>query len=343
MKIKLEDLHWASEQNIITKEQATALWNGLSHRDSEQPSFKLTHLIYYFGGLIVIGSMSWFMVVGWESWGGGGITLISLVYAACFLLAGRTLWQKPSLRIPGGILFTAAVWMTPLICYGLQRMLGWWPQDDPGTYREYHEYVRGGWIFMEISTIAAGCLLLRFVRFPFITFPIAFALWYLSMDLTPILFGKSQFRADEEEIVSIFFGAAMMIGAYFVDRRTKEDFAFWCYLFGLAAFWGGLSLLNSDSEVGKLIYCGINLALIFLSVFLSRKSFAIFGSLGVFGYLGHLSYTVFKDSLLFPFALSFLGILLILFGVKLQANSARLEGMVRSLPPSIRRLRPVER
>jgi hypothetical protein len=40
---------------------------------------------------------------------------------------------------------------------------------------------------MEVGTILAGSIALKFIRFPFLTFPIAFSLWYMSMDLTPLL------------------------------------------------------------------------------------------------------------------------------------------------------------
>src|SRR3954465_11418535 len=106
-------------------------------------------------------------------------------------------------------------------------------------------------------------------------------------------------------------GGFVLLGTFFIDRRTPEDFAFWGYLFGLCAFWGGLSMMNSGSEVAKLVYALLNVGLIFLSVFLSRRVFAVFGSLGVFGYLSHLAYTVFENSIMFPFVLSILGIAVI--------------------------------
>jgi hypothetical protein len=48
---------------------------------------------------------------------------------------------------------------------------------------------------------------------------------------------------------------------------------------------------------------------------LSRRVFAVFGGLGVAGYLGHLSYSVFSDSMLFPVALTAIGFAVIAAGV----------------------------
>ena len=49
--------------------------------------------------------------------------------------------------------------------------------------------------------------------------------------------------------VSVMVGLLMILCAFLVDRRTREDFAFWGYLFGLFSFWGGLSWIGGGSEL----------------------------------------------------------------------------------------------
>jgi len=204
--------------------------------------------------------------------------------------------------------------------------------------------VKGSWFFMEFGTIVAGLVTLRFIRFPFLTAPVAFSLWYMSMDLTPLLFGRTAFTWDERLWVSLWFGLAMLIVSYFVDRRTKEDYAFWGYLFGLSAFWFGLSLMESSSELNKFLYCLINLGLIVFSVLLQRRVFIIFGSLGVAGYFGHLAYRVFKHSLMFPFAVTLIGLFVIYLGIKYQRNQDSIERyMLTHIPAGIKRWLPTER
>ena len=41
---------------------------------------------------------------------------------------------------------------------------------------------------------------------------------------------------------------------------------------------------------------------------IGRRVYTVFGALGIAGYLGHLSYKVFKDSLVFPVALMLIGL-----------------------------------
>jgi hypothetical protein len=344
MKVSKADLEWAEHQGILAPEQVGALWNALQARAPDHPRFDAAHVAYYFGALIVIGAMGWFMTTAWEQLGGLGLSAIALAYAAAFVLTGRTLWDREHLIVPGGLLFTMAVCMTPLVVYGLERALGIWPQGDPGVYRGYHEWVKGSWLLMELATIVAGAVALRLRRFPFLTAPIAFSLWYMSMDLTPILFGKSDFTWEQRQWVSAWFGLAMLLVAYLVDLRDRaqEDLAFWGYVFGLMAFWGGLSSMEGGSELAKLTYCLINVGLIGLSVLLRQRVFAVFGAFGVLGYLGYLSYRVFQDSVVFPFVLSAIGILVIYLGVIYQRNGGAIEAFAQAhLPVAVRNLVPV--
>ena len=233
------------------------------------------------------------------------------------------------------------VCMTPLAVYGVQRWLGVWGFDDPGEYKSFYRWIKGGWFFMEIATIAAGLVALRYFKFPFLTAPVAFVLWYMSMDLTPIIFESDRFSFEQRKMVSLWFGLAMITGSYFFDRRTKQDFTFWGYAFGVLAFWGGLSMLYSDSELSKFLYFLINIVLMGLSVFLQRKVFVIFGAIGSFGYIGHLASKVFADSILFPFALTIVGLGVLYCGIQLHRHGTKIEQrLIAAMPSWMRDLRP---
>jgi uncharacterized membrane protein (UPF0136 family) len=197
---------------------------------------------------------------------------------------------------------------------------------------------------MELATLAAGGVALRFVRFPFLTAPLAFTLWYMSMDLTPLLFGRTEFREPQQLWVSVVFGAVVLVAAYLVDRRTRDDYAFWLYLFGLASFWGGLSMMDSGGPWSRFGYCVLNLLLIAVSTLLNRRAFAVFGSFGVAGYLSYLAFRLFKDSLFLPMALTVIGVGIIMATVAYQRNRTGIDAHIVSvLPARLRRLLPPER
>jgi hypothetical protein len=341
VRIEKDDLNWAAAQGVIDKAQAEQLWDALSERTADQPRFGLVHVLYSFGALVVIGAMGWFMNNAWEVLGGAGIFAISIIYAAVFVGLGYRWWDRPGLRVPSGLLVTMGVCMTPLAVYGIQRWLGVWGFDDPGEYRSFHRWIKGGWFFMELATIATGLIALRFFKFPFLTAPVAFALWYMSMDITPIIFGSDGYIWDQRKMVSMWFGLSMIVGSYFVDRRTKVDFAFCSYLYGVIAFWGGLTLMESDSELSKFIYFLINILMMGMSIFLQRKVFVVFGALGSFAYLGHLAAHVFEDSVMFPFALTIFGALILYCGILLHRHGAKIEKrMIAAMPGWMQRLRP---
>ncbi|MBI1823949.1 MAG: DUF2157 domain-containing protein [Nitrospirae bacterium] len=343
MKISKEAFQKASI-GLISNEQVETIWKALEENDQVRPQFDLANIAYYFGAMTVISAMGWFMTRAWEQFGGGGIFVISAIYAICFNLAGRTLWKKEHLKIPGGLLFTMAVSMTPLAIYGIERLAGIWPQGDPGAYPGYHIWVKGSWFLLEVGTMIVGIITLWFIRFPFLMAPVAFSLWYMSMDMTPLLFGQSDFSWNQRLWVSLYFGLAMLLVSYFIDNRTKKDFAFWLYLFGMTAFWGGLSLMENQGELQKFLYCLINIGLVVVSVLLDRRVFIIFGSVGVFGYLGHLAQRVFNDSLMFPFVLTLMGILIIYLGTLYQRNRQSIENAVLGfIPDRLRKLLPKER
>jgi len=103
--------------------------------------------------------------------------------------------------------------------------------------------------------------------------------------------------------------------------------------------WGGLSLMRSGSELGKFLYLMLNVGMILTGALLGRRVFAVFGGLGVAGYLGYLSHRVFRDSLLFPFALSAIGLAIIAIGVLWQRREAQWSARLRAfLPKALREL-----
>ena len=333
MDINLSILKEASAKELISEHQAVQLWQFLCDREKDTPSFHFTHILYYLGGMIAIGAMSLFMNLGWERFGGWGLLSIALAYAVAGLWLTEYFLGRKHLQIPAGIMATFVVVLTPLAVYGLQTALGWWPTGR--VYREYHILIDWRWILMELATLAVGTVMLWRYRLPFLVMPVAVTLWYMSMDLTPFLFGEADTTWHLRKLVSLWFGLLICLLAFWVDIRSRhdKDFAFWLYLFGATAFWGGLSMMNSDSELGKFIYLCINLAMIGVGAVLSRRVFAVFGGLGTAGYLGHLAYDVFKDSMLFPFVLTLIGLAVIYLGIVWQRHEEGISGSLRRLLP----------
>jgi hypothetical protein len=341
------DLQAASEAGIISAGQLETLLTFLQSRgaasSSATPKFDVVHVLWYAGALIVITAMGLFSTLAFSQMGGQALTATALVYAGLFVWAGHYLWTVKNLRTPGGLLIAVAVSMAPLAVYGIQDTFDMWSKfGKPGTTADFYVWVRGSWIFMEITTIAAAALALRFYRFPFIVFLAAFALWFLSMDIVPWVTGAKLHDFETARAVSIWFGLAMLAIAVVVNSHQRTgDFAFWLYLFGVLTFWGGISATSGGTALQKAAYCGMNIGFLFLAVFLGRRVFAVFGTIGIAMYLGDLAEKVFKDSLLFPFALSLIGVGIIALGLYYHRHQTAIETWVETqMPAGLKRLRP---
>ena len=106
-------------------------------------------------------------------------------------------------------------------------------------------------------------------------------------------------------------------------------------MLGLLGFWGALSATFSDSEMVKHGYCAINLGLVVAGSVLARRTFVVFGGLGVASYLGHLAHNVFEDSLLFPFALTLIGLAAIGTGIVWQRNEDAIKARLQRIRPGL--------
>jgi hypothetical protein len=296
------------------------------------PAFEAAHVSYYLGALLIIGAMGWFVTSAWDRLSGPAIAGIAIAYALLFGAVGLRLSRSALTRIPGGLLVTVAVCMTPLAVYGVERALGWWPSTDPGSYTRFHPLINGSWVVMEIATVIVSAVALTKVKFPFVTAPAAYALWYLSMDATALLFGK-RWTFHEECWISVIFGLLMIVTGYLLDGARELDFAFWFYLFGVLTFSGGLTLMGGGSQFSKAMYCLVHLFMMFAAVVLKRKVFLVFGGIGVFCYLGGEAQNYFRNSLGFTFALTLIGFLFILAGIAYRRNEGALESWLSPLMP----------
>lgn len=330
MKVTQAHLKEAVEHEIISAEQSTALLQFLRNRPGAETTFNVTHIVYYFGGLVAISAMGMFLNLGWETFGGWGIFFISLLYAGIGLYMSQQFRVRAHV-VPAGICATFVVTLTPLGIYGLQSALGWWPSETPHWGSQI---AASHWLLIELGTLVVGIAMARQMRYPFMLMPVAAALWCLSMDVASMLSEGApdwQFQAW----VSVGFGLLMLLAAFWVDLRAHHagDYAFWLYLFGLMAFWGGLTCQDSSSELSNFLYFCVNLLLIGFGAVWVRRAFVIFGGLGSALYLAHLASVVFADSWFFPITLSVIGLSIVLLGTAWQRHEDAITHRLQALLP----------
>jgi hypothetical protein len=241
--------------------------------------------------------------------------VVSLAFLAASAAASYVL-LRDGWQTAGGLFAAMAVSVLPLAVYALEKLVGWWPEDQPEAFSSFHQEILASWIAMELVTIAAGAVVLYLVRFPLIFAPIAFVGWYLSMDLAPAFFGDDV-TADERAGVSIVAGLAMIGLGLAFDGRGLRRLAFWPQLFGLLMLLGALCWLtfnHNDHPTWTLVTL-VSLATAFASVPLGRVTYAVFGALGLLSTVCYWAFQVFEGSLGFPFAVAVAGVACIGLGL----------------------------
>lgn len=97
----------------------------------------------------------------------------------------------------------------------------------------------------------------------------------------------------------------------------------------------------TDNGFEWAMLCAGSVVMLLFSVFLQRTVYTVFGGIGVASYLGYLAFDIFDDVLLFSFALTAVGILIMYFGYMYYQHQEDLQDWIdRTLPQSLDRMRP---
>lgn len=333
MKFDEKDLLLAQKNGIISPDDFAALVNFLNELHNkaddinvkdQNPSarFGFEDFLYYLGGLIIILTMGWFFIEIFTDFSYQGLICMTILYFTIFTLTGNLLW-KYNKTTPAGLLYVCAVSMIPLGVYGLEKMCGI-ANDSNISY-----------ILMELATIAAGLIFLKFRKFPFLTLPISYAAWCLSMDIVPLCLGSSNAPSWGMRNFSTIIFAILMFGlAIKLDRKTKEDYSRWFYIFSALMLYGGLLSIFMQfewyNEYAYLVFAIFSVFYMLFGIIIRRKVFMTLGATGLFIYIVHLAYSVFKYSLFFVPVVIIIGIGLLFAGSYYTKNSEKLENSIRN-------------
>lgn len=309
-----------SRRGVISPDQEARLAAIAKEMAVDLPVLSIENAFYYLGGFAAISGITLYVTTGFERFTGLELAFIASAVMLASLFGSYTLLKKGTM-IPAGILGALAVVATPLLVYGIQKHLGYWPtfggRGEVGGYRSYHTLVGDQWLVMEIATLAVACAVLAVVRMPFLVMPVAVTLWYMCMDMADrVVNGQSGGMHvsyyETYRTMSIWFGLVVLAIGFMVDlvaHKKERGFAFWLYLSGMATFWGAVTSMDSTNELSKLMYCLMNVGFVLLAGVIRQWVFSVFGYAGIAMYMYHISTTLFKDEAMFPIACVFTGVL----------------------------------
>ena len=192
-----------------------------------------------------------------------------------FIWIGNYFWQKGNIIVGGIILSLSIIMIIPGII-GFNNM-------------NNHSQIPAK-VTIQLSVgmlLMASYLIKNYQGFPFFVSFIGFAIYLFSIDIYRVLANYEIRQEDYKNIrrITQAFGILMMSVAWKLENQTQimiiHDYSFWLYFWGLTSFWVSLTLEDSNTKVGKLIYGLINLGLIFMGNHIDRSIFLLYGLIGI--------------------------------------------------------------
>lgn len=317
----------AAEEVDLDNSKAKSLWNAIEGTHAADARSRMFHILYFLGALIACFSLVWFIESRVGLYGTSQLLLLCLAYATCFYATGCYFWKIKQEHLLGGLGVFAAVAIVPLITYSALKWLGWWPGKFPGTTGDFVLWMKSGWFALELSTIVITAITLWFIKFPLLTTILYTTLCFTAMDIAPVFSGLGTQDSHYgthiwhvRSIVGIILGLALAVNAFFLDRKHKDAFAFWGYLFGVGTLWVSLTVIDNANWHVNIFYCIINIVLMLLSPLFQRKVFTVFGAAGLLLFLYRTAYDRFADSPAFPFILSGIGIAIVILSAVIHKH-----------------------
>jgi hypothetical protein len=309
----------------------------------ETKFIKRTGIAIVFGAIAFISILGAFGAAIGKTFGSAGLLSISILYA---VIAGFFSWfliVKREKRFAGGISALIAVAMFPFVIAALEQILGLWP-DNIALFQGYHFWAYGSWLMIELTTIGAGCIAVALTRCPFIIIPVLLSLWHFSMDLSSIIARQHYAEDSSSQIGSMIFSIVLLAVSFIADRRTREDYSFWGYLFGCFALIAGISSMELSPSVQ--IFGVILFTVIFFTAafFLERRLLFIMGSFSLFAVVSFFLTKIFTDATVLFFCLSAFGAAqLSVFFLYLRKENDLFRSFENKIPGFLRKKKPYYR
>jgi hypothetical protein len=346
MRISQETLRDAVSRGVLSEQEAGALW---AHLESEQPHPMAASTGAPVAALrpltppwqqatlalaVALVSAAAFLFA-FDRFGFAGLAVTSATLSAALLAAGRHRHLKSGGRL-GHVFLSVAVLLVPVAVHGLVRAVDY---QSPWVGSALSDWLLGPWFPVQATAVAASALAIRAWRIPFLSAVLAAAAWFAAQDASPVLFGDAP-TWSERALVSALIGLVTLAGGLAVDRRSRDDHAFWLYACGLLALCAGLTTMHSESDASIALVALLHVGLVAVSLLLERRSFAVAGALGLAAAAGHLADDL-LDAKALSFALTAIALTVIGLGLAYHLHHQRLERWAAGLVPAgLRRLLP---
>jgi hypothetical protein len=297
LRVSQERLIDAAARHGVERHVAEAIWTTLSvgqtvvgDRGSglrrEEARFagatrlsRTVRVLLYVGAVLVVGSFGWWSAeVDWEP---GGLLVLSVAYGAGFL--GAAIYaRRRGLDELAAAAATIVAFYVPVVVYAALRLAGFGFVFEKDGVAAFYDWVDGGWIWMELVSIAVAVALYAAFRAPLLVLPLGLFLLFFAMDGTARVAGVDFDETSEQAIGAAVLAFGLLSGAVGValDYRGLRRHALWPHVFCAVGIVDGLAfLLGGESWELAAILAGA--AFLAAGVWLGRVGYLIAGGLSL--------------------------------------------------------------
>lgn len=245
-----------------------------AHVDVVKPRWTSASYLLYLGGLTVLVAAVYslgYLSISYGDAAYAAWALLVLVVlgalAIAFRRAGR--WMAAGLHALAAVIAFAA------FVAALETWFGWLPHS--------FSFVGGfhvGLLALELLTIVAALVALGIFRFPVISVVVAFVGWYF---VTDVLSSGGNWTATVTLLVGLFYLAVAAV----LDRGKRRPYGFWFHVAAGLLVGGSLLYFWHTGDTGWALVFVVGLAYVALAALAGRSSWAVLGSLGIYGAAVH--------------------------------------------------------
>lgn len=284
--------------------------------------FNTSNILYYIGGFIILFAYSFWLGTSWESLTHFQRILITLVTIIVLGSFGTYLKFKTEFTGAGKLLVFAASGVIPLLIYSIEKASGIWPDFKYGsiTYESYLRFINQAWLYLDIITVVLLIIIFYIFKDPILTLLVSNFAAFLVQDGTAYIFGYERYSAPYWWMW--FLGGVLILAwSLYFHFKEKSEFALWPSIYGLLLILASNTALIYEAKprlAFELMLLFLSVVMILSSIPLKSKTYLTFGSIGLFWFIGDISYKYFYSSLGFTFTLTIVGLIIIAIGIFFQ-------------------------
>jgi hypothetical protein len=324
LSINADQYNEATTAAGVSPQQAEQLWTELEKRAR---TVDMAMFGYILGGIALIAGAAIGVGAFIDDLGPMGAAVVAFVASAVSWFIGDFFDKGKDQRIPAGVFYLiSALTIWPAVYFTMDKASGasHFATEPAGMLIQmlaimgvsfFHAY-RSGIAFATVPALLAGA-------------GATFAVVDMATGTHVGFFSSLNYHA----MGLIGYGLVVNNISFKLDGKTDDDFSFWGYFVGVAAFWLGMTMVDKGPGIWALTGA-LGVISLATSVWFSRRIFAIAGGAAVLSYIAYLAFNAFSHSAGgLAVSLLVVGGLAFWATMAYRRNRASVDAWVRSLVP----------